>query len=415
MKVLIIGSGGREHAIAVSLKKNKKITELFALPGNGGIAAVAECVDIKVMDFDKILDFIKSHAIDFVVIGPDDPLVGGLADLLIQHGVRVFGPTKNAAKLEGSKVFSKLFMKKYNIPTANFEIFSDYNLAVSYIRKKGAPIVIKADGLALGKGVVVAKTVDEAVLAVKEIMLDKIFGDSGKKVLIEECLYGREISVLAFCDGKTIKPMISAQDHKRINDDDMGPNTGGMGTFAPSPIYTDEIEKECYEKIFIPTLNGLKMEEILFKGIIFFGLMVTEKGVMVIEYNARFGDPETQVVLPLLETDLFDIFNAVVNQKLDEIEIKWSKENAVCVVMASGGYPKKYQTGYEIDGIENCGCDVFHAGTKIDNGRILTAGGRVLGVTAIGKDMETARDKAYDGVRKISFTNVHYRTDIGKK
>lgn len=414
MKVLVIGGGGREHAVVTALAKNKTIDKLYAAPGNGGIAALAECVDIKATDVEGVVRFSEENGIDFVVVTPDDPLMLGMVDALTAHGIKAFGPDKKAAIIEGSKVFSKRLMRKYGIPTADFEVFDDYDKAVAYVRQKGAPIVVKADGLALGKGVVVAQTEQEAIDALREIMCDRIFGDSGKEVLIEECLYGREISVLAFTDGETVVPMRSAQDHKRAYDGNKGPNTGGMGAISPSPVFTDELKKECMEKIFLPTVKAMKAEGRPFKGVLYFGLMMTENGVMVIEYNARFGDPEAQAVIPLLKTDLFEIMNAVADGKLDRISVEFSDEAAVCVVIASGGYPKKYEKGYEISGLGDVGCTVYHAGTALRDGKTVTAGGRVLDVTALGKTLEEARQKVYSEVGKISFRDSFYRTDIGK-
>lgn len=414
MKVLVIGGGGREHAVVTALAKNKTIDKLYAAPGNGGIAALAECVDIKATDVEGVVRFSEENGIDFVVVTPDDPLMLGMVDALTAHGIKAFGPDKKAAIIEGSKVFSKRLMRKYGIPTADFEVFDDYDKAVAYVRQKGAPIVVKADGLALGKGVVVAQTEQKAIDALREIMCDRIFGDSGKEVLIEECLYGREISVLAFTDGETVVPMRSAQDHKRAYDGNKGPNTGGMGAISPSPVFTDELKKECMEKIFLPTVKAMKAEGRPFKGVLYFGLMMTENGVMVIEYNARFGDPEAQVVIPLLKTDLFEIMNAVADGKLDRISVEFSDEAAVCVVIASGGYPKKYEKGYEISGLGDVGCTVYHAGTALRDGKTVTAGGRVLDVTALGKTLEEARQKVYSEVGKISFRDSFYRTDIGK-
>lgn len=414
MKVLVIGGGGREHAVVTALAKNKTIDKLYAAPGNGGIAALAECVDIKATDVEGVVRFSEENGIDFVVVTPDDPLMLGMVDALTAHGIKAFGPDKKAAIIEGSKVFSKRLMRKYGIPTADFEVFDDYDKAVAYVRQKGAPIVVKADGLALGKGVVIAQTEQEAIDALREIMCDRIFGDSGKEVLIEECLYGCEISVLAFTDGETVVPMRSAQDHKRAYDGNKGPNTGGMGAISPSPVFTDELKKECMEKIFLPTVKAMKAEGRPFKGVLYFGLMMTENGVMVIEYNARFGDPEAQVVIPLLKTDLFEIMNAVADGKLDRISVEFSDEAAVCVVIASGGYPKKYEKGYEISGLGDVGCTVYHAGTALRDGKTVTAGGRVLDVTALGKTLEEARQKVYSEVGKISFRDSFYRTDIGK-
>lgn len=415
MKVLVVGGGGREHAVIEKLSQSEKIDKLYAAPGNGGIAAKAECVDIKATDVEGICSFAKNNGMDFVVVTPDDPLCLGMVDRLEKEGIKAFGPEKKAAVIEGSKIFAKELMKKYGIPTAPFEIFDDPDKACEYIDEHGAPIVIKADGLALGKGVTVAKTTEEAKSAVFAIMKDKIFGESGNRIVIEDCLCGPEVSVLAFTDGKTIKPMVSSQDHKRAYDNDEGPNTGGMGTFAPSPLYTGTIAEECVKKIFVPTVRAMNSEDRKFKGVLYFGLMLTEKGVMVIEYNARFGDPETQVVLPLLKTDLFDIMTAVTDERLDEIDIEWEEKAAACVVMASGGYPKKYETGYEIFGLDKVLGTVYHAGTKEKDGKFFTSGGRVLGVTAVGETLAEAVKAAYSDVGKISFKNAFFRQDIGKK
>ena len=419
MKVLVIGSGGREHTIVWKLNQSKRVTKIYCAPGNGGIAQLAECVPIKVMEFDKLVDFAKENKIDMVVVAPDDPLAAGAVDAFEAAGIRAFGPNKAAAIIEGSKAFSKNLMKKYNIPTADYEVFDNSADAVAYIERQNKfPIVIKADGLALGKGVIIAENFADAKKAVYDIMDDKVFGAAGGKVVIEEFLTGPEISVLAFTDGKTLKPMVSAQDHKRALDNDKGLNTGGMGTFSPSRIYTPELEDECMKNIFIPTMEAMNAEGRTFKGVLYFGLMKTADGVKVIEYNCRFGDPETQVVLPRLESDLYDIFDAVIDERLSDIEIKWNNGAAVCVVLASGGYPQKYKTGYEIDGIckaESMGALVFHAGTKYENGKILTAGGRGLGVTALGTDLDTAIKNAYDYVKLINFTDMHYRKDIGIK
>lgn len=419
MNVLIIGSGGREHAIAQSLKQSSKVTKLYCAPGNGGISQIAECVPIKVMEFDKLIDFAVANHIDMTVVAPDDPLAAGAVDAFEKAGLRAFGPRKNAAIIEGSKAFSKDLMKKYNIPTADYEVFDNSESAIKYIREYNKyPIVIKADGLALGKGVIIAESLAEAEKAVHEIMDDKVFGNAGGKVVIEEFLTGPEISVLAFTDGKTLKPMVSAQDHKRALDNDKGLNTGGMGTFSPSRIYTDELAKECMDKIFIPTMNAMNAEGRTFKGVLYFGLMKTENGVKVIEYNCRFGDPETQVVLPRLKSDLYEIFDAVIDERLADIEIEWDNGAAVCVVLASGGYPQKYTTGYKINGLadaEEKGAVLFHAGTKQSGSDIVTSGGRVLGVTARGANLEEAIEKAYSYVKCINFTDVHYRKDIGIK
>ncbi len=419
MKVLVIGGGGREHAIVWKLAQSDKVSKIYCAPGNGGISELAECVDIGVMDFEKQTAFAKENEIDLTVVAPDDPLAAGAVDAFKAAGLRAFGPDKAAAIIEGSKAFSKDLMKKYGIPTAAYETFDNSAAAIGYIKSRNKfPVVVKADGLALGKGVIIAKTLDEAETAVHDIMDDKIFGAAGGKVVIEEFLTGPEISVLAFTDGKTMKPMVSAQDHKRAYDNDEGPNTGGMGTFSPSRVYTPEVADECMNNIFLPTMKAMNAEGRTFKGVLYFGLMKTADGVKVIEYNCRFGDPETQVVLPRLKTDLFDIMNAVVDEKLSDIKIEWSDEACVCVVMASGGYPKSYQKGYKIDGIkqaESLGATVFHAGTKLDGTDVLTNGGRVLGVTAMGEDLDKAIKKAYEYVDVISFKDAHFRHDIGIK
>lgn len=419
MKVLIIGGGGREHAIIWKLSQSAKVDKIYCAPGNGGIMDLAECVDIPVMDFEKQIQFAKEKGIDLTVVAPDDPLAAGAVDAFETAGLRAFGPNKAAAIIEGSKAFSKDLMKKYHIPTAEYEVFTKSSDAIAYVEAKNQfPIVVKADGLALGKGVIIAQTADEAKGAIREIMDDRVFGNAGGKVVIEEFLTGPEVSVLAFTDGKTVKPMVSAQDHKRVYDHDMGPNTGGMGTFSPSRIYTEDLAKECMETIFLPTMHAMNQEGRTFKGVLYFGLMKTQHGVKVIEYNCRFGDPETQVVLPRLKSDLFDIFNAVIDERLDEIEIEWEDNAAVCVVMASGGYPKAYQKGYPIEGIKEAeagGAMVFHAGTTCKDGTYYTSGGRVLGVTAIGKNLDAAIAKAYQLVPMISFRDAHYRKDIGIK
>jgi phosphoribosylamine--glycine ligase len=417
MNILVVGGGGREHAICWKLRKSPRVDRLFCAPGNGGIAGVAECVDIKATDIDGILGFVKANPIDFVMVAPDDPLALGLVDALENAGIRAFGPRGNAAVIEASKVFSKSLMKKYGIPTAAYEVFSDTEKAIAYIHKTGAPIVVKADGLALGKGVVVAQDIDTAVDAVKSMMLDKKFGSSGLNIVIEEFMTGPEVTVLAFTDGKTIVPMLSSQDHKRVNDNDEGPNTGGMGAFCPSPNYTPAIAETCMETIFLPTIEAMKKEGRPFKGVIYFGLMLTPKGPRVVEYNARFGDPETQPILSLLETDLLDIFEAVVDERLGDMEIKWRPGAACCVVMASGGYPESYEKGYEITGLETVPEDVtvFHAGTARQNGQYYTNGGRVLGVTAAADSLQNAVTRAYEGVGRIAFKNAHYRKDIGRK
>ncbi len=419
MKVLVIGGGGREHAIVWKLSQSDKVDKIYCAPGNGGISELAECVDIGVMEFDKLTAFAKENSIDLTVVAPDDPLAAGAVDEFEAAGLRAFGPNKSAAIIEGSKAFSKDLMKKYNIPTAKYQTFDKSSAAIEYIKEQNSfPVVVKADGLALGKGVIIAKSFEEAKKAVHVIMDDKVFGAAGGKVVIEEFLTGPEISVLAFTDGKTMKPMVSAQDHKRAYDNDEGPNTGGMGTFSPSRIYTDEVAKECMDNIFIPTMNAMNAENRTFKGVLYFGLMKTADGVKVIEYNCRFGDPETQVVLPRLKTDLYEIFNAVIDERLDEIDIEWSDSACVCVVLASGGYPKSYQKGYKIDGIkkaESLGAIVFHAGTKLDGTDVLTNGGRVLGVTALGEDLDSAIKKAYEYVDVVKFKDEHFRHDIGIK
>lgn len=415
MKVMVIGGGGREHAIIKKLKESPQITELYALPGNGGIAADAVCVNIGAKDIEKQVEFATQNGIDYAVVAPDDPLVLGAVDALEAAGIPCFGPEKKAAIIEGSKVFSKNLMKKYGIPTAEYEVFDNAEAALSYLETAPIPTVVKADGLALGKGVIIANTRDEAKDAVRSIMEDKKFGDSGAKIVIEEFLTGPEVSVLSFTDGKTLVPMISSMDHKRALDGDNGLNTGGMGTIAPNPYYTEEIAKECMEKIFIPTVNAMNAEGRTFKGCLYFGLMLTEKGPKVIEYNCRFGDPETQVVLPLLESDLFTVMQAVTNGTLDKTEVKFKNESAACVVMASKGYPQKYESGFELK-IDNSVMDsVYVAGAKNENGKLLTAGGRVLGVTATADTLENAIKKAYEKVDKVEFENAFYRKDIGAR
>ena len=418
MKVLIVGGGGREHAIAAAVAKSKKVDKIYCAPGNAGIAQIAECVPIGVMEFDKLTDFAVKENIDLTIVAPDDPLVAGAVDAFEAKGLRAFGPRKNAAILEGSKAFSKDLMKKYNIPTAAYENFSDPDEAIKYLETAKMPIVLKADGLALGKGVLICNTLEEAKAGVKQIMLDKAFGDAGNNLVIEEFMTGREVSVLSFVDGETIKPMTSAQDHKRAKDNDEGLNTGGMGTFSPSPFYTKEIDDFCMENIFKPTVAAMKSEGREFKGVIFFGLMLTEDGPKVLEYNARFGDPETQVVLPRMENDIIDVFEACIDGTLDKVDLKFKDNAAVCVVLASDGYPLKYEKGFEIKGLEKFDekeyfC--FHAGTKFnDEGKIVTNGGRVLGVTAIGNDLKTARANAYKATEWVDFDNKYMRHDIGK-
>lgn len=415
MNIMVVGGGGREHAIIKKLKENKDVTKIYALPGNGGIAADAECVNIGAKDIEGICDFAANNSIDYAVVAPDDPLVLGAVDALEEIGIPCFGPRANAAIIEGSKVFSKELMKKYNIPTAAYEVFSDMDKALKYLETAPIPTVIKADGLALGKGVIIAETRDEAVSAVKSMMQDKVFGKSGDNIVIEEFLTGPEVSVLSFTDGKTVVPMVSSMDHKRAGDGDTGLNTGGMGTVAPNPYYTKAVEKECMEKIFLPTVDAMNKEGRTFKGCLYFGLMLTENGPKVIEYNCRFGDPETQVVLPLLESDLLTIMRAVTSGTLDKAEVKFADKNACCVIMASEGYPVKYEKGFEIKIPQEVTDSVYVAGAEIKGGRLLTNGGRVLGVTAVGDTLDDAIRSAYAKAEKISFDNSYYRRDIGAK
>ena len=415
MNIMVVGGGGREHAIIKKLKENKDVTKIYALPGNGGIAADAECVNIGAKDIEGICDFAADNGIDYAVVAPDDPLVLGAVDALEEIGIPCFGPRANAAIIEGSKVFSKELMKKYNIPTAAYEVFSDMDKALKYLETAPIPTVIKADGLALGKGVIIAETREAAVSAVKSMMQDKVFGKSGDNIVIEEFLTGPEVSVLSFTDGKTVVPMVSSMDHKRAGDGDTGLNTGGMGTVAPNPYYTKAVEKECMEKIFLPTVNAMNKEGRTFKGCLYFGLMLTENGPKVIEYNCRFGDPETQVVLPLLESDLLTIMQAVTNGELDKAEVKFADKNACCVIMASDGYPVKYEKGFEITVPQEVTDSVYVAGAEKKDGRLLTNGGRVLGVTAVGDTLGDAIRGAYAKAEKISFDNSYYRRDIGAK
>lgn len=419
MKVLIVGSGGREHAIAMAVAKSPKVDKIYCAPGNAGIAAQAECVPIAAMEFDKLADFAKEQGIDLTIIGMDDPLVGGIVDVFEERGLRVFGPRKNAAILEGSKAFSKELMKKYNIPTAGYETFDDADSALAYLETAKLPIVLKADGLALGKGVLICHTLEEAKDGVKEIMQDKKFGTAGNRMVVEEFMTGREVSVLSFVDGKTIKIMSSAQDHKRALDGDQGLNTGGMGTFSPSPFYTKEVDEFCKKYIYQATVDAMAAEGRDFQGIIFFGLMLTEEGPKVLEYNARFGDPEAQVVLPRMKNDIIEVMEACVDGKLDTIDLQFEDNAAVCVVLASEGYPVSYKKGYPITGFEQFdGRDdrfCYHAGTAFnDKGEIVTNGGRVLGITATGADLKEARANAYAATEWISFENKYMRHDIGK-
>lgn len=423
MKILTVGGGGREHAIITALSRSPKVEKLYCAPGNGGISTLAECFPVKATDIEGMVELAKKLEPDYVFVAPDDPLVLGMVDALNEAGFKTFGPKANAAILEGSKVFSKALMKKYGIPTAEYETFTDADKAIAYIKEKNSyPAVIKCDGLALGKGVIIAEDFKQAENAVKSMLLDGKFGKSGSEIVIEEYLTGPEVTVLAFTDGKTVKPMISSMDHKRAYDNDKGLNTGGMGTIAPNPLYTPEKQAECMEKIFLPTIKAMEKEGRPFKGCLYFGLMLTPKGTRVIEYNCRFGDPETQVVLPLLETDLVDIMEAIWEERLADLEVKWSGKACACVVMASGGYPEKYETGKEIGGLDEKGqclsnkdSYVYHAGTKLENGKFLTSGGRVLGVTSTADTLQAALDKSYAAVKEISFEKAHYRSDIGKK
>lgn len=418
MRVLVVGGGGREHAIIWKLAQSSRVDKLFCAPGNAGIAKYAECVDIGVMEWDRLIYFAKEKQVELVVVAPDDPLVAGAVDAFEAAGLRTFGPRKEAAILEGSKAFSKDFMKKYHIPTAAYENFDNAEEALAYIKTAKLPIVLKADGLALGKGVLICNTLEEAEAGVKTIMLDKQFGSAGNRLVVEEFLLGREVSVLSFVDGKTIKIMSSAQDHKRAKDNDEGLNTGGMGTFSPSPFYTEEIDTYCKEHIYQPTVDAMRAEGREFKGVIFFGLMLTEEGPKVLEYNARFGDPETQVVLPRMKNDIVDVFEACIDGTLDHIDLQFEDNAAVCVVLASDGYPEHYEKGFPIDGLDafdaKDGYYVFHAGTKLSGGEIVTNGGRVLGVTAKGEDLKRARANAYAATEWISFENKYMRHDIGK-
>ncbi len=418
MKVLIVGGGGREHAIAWKCKESKRVTKIYAAPGNAGIGQVAECVDISVMDAPALVKFAKDNEIDLTIIAPDDPLVAGVADAFAEAGLRAFGPLKNAAIIEGSKAFSKDLMKKYNIPSAAYETFDNAEAALAYLETAPMPIVLKADGLALGKGVLICNNLEEAKEGVKTLMLDKQFGTAGDRIVIEEFMTGREVSVLCFCDGETIKPMASAQDHKRAKDNDQGLNTGGMGTFSPSPFYTDEVDEFCKKYVYQATIDAMKAEGRPFKGILFCGLMLTPNGPRVLEYNARFGDPEAQVVLPRMKNDLIDVIDACIDGTLDKIELEFEDKAAVCVILASDGYPEHYEKGFPIEGLDafegKDGYYVFHAGTKLSDGKIVTNGGRVLGVTAKGEDLVKARANAYEATKWISFENKYMRNDIGK-
>lgn len=415
MKILVVGGGGREHAIISKIKENPDVSEIFAIPGNGGIAHDAECIDsVDVKDIKGIAEFAKQKEIDFAVVAPDDPLVLGCVDALEAMGIPCFGPDQKAAIIEGSKIFSKNLMKKYGIPTAEYAVFDNENDAVKYLETAPIPTVVKADGLALGKGVIIAETREQAIDAVHSMMSEKVFGESGTKVVIEEFLEGPEVSVLSFTDGKTLVPMVSSQDHKRALDGDKGLNTGGMGTVAPNPYYTEDIARECMEKIFIPTMNAMNNEGRTFKGCLYFGLMLTKNGPKVIEYNCRFGDPETQVVLPLLKSDLLEIFKAVRYERLEKCKVEFYDKSACCVVMASEGYPQSYEKGYEIT-FENGRENIFVAGAKLRDGKLLTNGGRVLGVTRTGDTLKEAIDNAYEAVKTVKFENAYYRKDIGQR
>lgn len=415
MKILVVGGGGREHAIIKKIKENKTVEKIYALPGNGGIAADAECVDIAAKDIEKITEFAKSHDIDYAIVAPDDPLVLGCVDKLEAAGIPCFGPKANAAIIEGSKVFSKELMKKYNIPTAAYETFDNIDAALDYIETAPIPLVIKADGLALGKGVVIAETKHDAINAITDMMQNKVFGNSGDHVVIEEFLEGPEVSVLSFTDGKTVVPMISSMDHKRAGDGDTGLNTGGMGTIAPNPYYTEDIAKQCMETIFLPTIEAMNKEGRTFKGCLYFGLMLTKNGPKVIEYNCRFGDPETQVVLPLLKSDLLTVMQAVTKERLSETEVEFSDKSACCVIAASEGYPKSYDKGLELTIPAEIADKVYVAGAKITDGKLVTNGGRVLGCTAVADDLKTAVEEAYKLVDKVGFANKYYRHDIGQR
>ena len=419
MKVLVVGSGGREHAVIRKLSENKTIDTIYCAPGNGGIADLAECVDIKATDIEGMVTFAKEN-VDFCVVTPDDPLAMGMVDAMEAAGIPSFGPDKKAAEIEASKVFAKNLMKKYGIPTAAYEVFDDASKVLDYLKEKNTwPSVIKADGLALGKGVLIAKNFEEAEEAVKELMVDHKFGASGNEVVVEEFMEGPEVSVLSFTDGHVIYPMVSSMDHKRVNDNDEGLNTGGMGTIAPTPVYTKEVAERCMREIFLPTVEAMNAEGRPFKGVLYFGLMITSDGPKVVEYNCRFGDPETQVVLPLLKSDLFDIMRAVHDEKLTDVDVEWEDKCAACIIEASGGYPESYKKGYEIHGLDahgqHEGVYVYHSGTKVEDGKYYTNGGRVLGITSVGDTLEEALAKSYDAVKEITFENMHYRTDIARK
>ena len=417
MKIMVVGSGGRDHTLTWKIMQSPLVDEIYCAPGNAGISKLANCVDISAEDIKGLADFALDKKIDLTVVGPEAPLALGIVDEFARRGLKIFGPSKNAAQLEGSKIFAKELMKKYGIPTAKYRVFNNPKEAQDFVKEIGTPVVIKADGLAAGKGVIIAQTEKEAAAGIRRIMKDREFGSAGDRIVVEECLVGREVSILAFTDGETVVPMVSSQDHKRVYDNDEGPNTGGMGAFAPSPFYTPELAQIVERDVLQKTVEAMKKEGCPYKGVLYAGLMLTSKGVKVLEYNCRFGDPETQVVLPLLETDLVHIMEAIIEDRLDEIEIKWKNKKAVCVVMASGGYPMDYDKGFEIKGLEEVekleGVYIFHAGTAIKDGKIVTSGGRVLGVTALGDELKSAAEKAYTGVERIYFEGAHYRKDIG--
>lgn len=419
MKVMVVGGGGREHTLVWKIKQSPLVKEIYCAPGNAGIERIAVCINIPAEDIEALAEFALNEKIDLTVVGPEAPLTLGIVDEFEKRGLKVFGPSKKAAEIEGSKVFAKELMERYGIPTAHYRVFNDPIEAGEYIKDKGAPVVVKADGLAAGKGVIVALTEDEALNGVKRIMKDREFGRAGDRIVVEEYLEGPEVSILAFTDGNTVIPMVSAQDHKRVYDNDRGPNTGGMGAFAPSPVYTPDIARVVEKEILKKTIDAMKRENRPYKGVLYAGLMITSKGPKVLEFNCRFGDPETQAVLPLLESDLVPVMQAVIDSRLDEAEIRWKDKKAVCVIMASGGYPRKYEKGFKITGIEEAekieGITVFHAGTAKEGDSIVTAGGRVLGVTALGDNLDSAARLAYKGLEKISFKGAHYRKDIGRK
>jgi len=416
MKILVIGSGGREHAIVWKLNQSKDVQKIYCAPGNGGISKLAECVDIKVEDINRLVEFVKNNKVDITIVGPELPLVLGIVDEFQKHGLRIFGPSKYASQLEGSKVFSKQLMWKYKIPTADGRIFNEARHAIEYIKSHRAPVVVKADGLAAGKGVIVAKNVDEAVHAVSDIMEKKVFGEAGSKLIVEECLEGEEISILAFSDGKNVIPLVPSQDHKRIFDNDKGPNTGGMGAYSPVPVMNDELQWKVLKEVLEPTVKAMASEGHIYKGILYAGLMLTQNGPKVLEYNVRFGDPETQAVLPRMTSDLLDPIIGIINGDISKCNISWTKQACICIVAASGGYPDKYEKGFEITGLNSVTeAIVFHAGTKSENNKILTSGGRVLGITALGDSIDEALKKGYVAASKINFKNMYYRKDIAHR